>query len=368
MTVSKRSDQIFQLSLTEIAFTIAFILLLLLGYLVSRETSARQIAEQKLAKVQELEIAQKSFDEASKRLQEGLAGTGIVNPEEIISNLIANAKAEAERDRLLIKVQDLEAVVSSLSEVKQMASDAASGAGMNAVVDRVVSALAMQAEVEDAIDLANKEGLSNADKRLERPTPEQARAEVRRAIEVMSAIDKALRDADAQALPAGNEAETVASMIQAAQSLRSLDGTNKGVQTVLKENADLRGQMANMRKKFDAIGRGLDHAPCWTDEAGNIEYLFKVELDEGSIVVLPDWPDRRSKDAAQLPGVSELTSGPLSPERFRSASKLILDIGKRQDPQCRHFVKIDNKIEARRQADQARLMVENFFYKLEIGR
>lgn len=58
MSVSKRSDQVFQLSLTEIAFTIAFILLLLLGYLVMRESAAKRAAEEALAKVQELEAAQ----------------------------------------------------------------------------------------------------------------------------------------------------------------------------------------------------------------------------------------------------------------------------------------------------------------------
>lgn len=126
--------------------------------------------------------------------------------------------------------------------------------------------------------------------------------------------------------------------------------------------------MANMRNKFNAVGRGLDHPPCWADEAGNIEYLFKVELRQGVVVVAPAWPDKRRLDAEQLPGVTELIAGPVSSERFRALSQPILDIGKRQDPECRHFVVIFNTIEMRRDADQARWMVEKYFYKRETSR
>jgi hypothetical protein len=73
-------------------------------------------------------------------------------------------------------------------------------------------------------------------------------------------------------------------------------------------------------------------------------------------------------DAEKLPGIAELTSGPVNAERFRSASRPILEIGKRQDPECRHFVVIQNLIETRREADQARWMVEEFFYKREARR
>jgi hypothetical protein len=154
-------------------------------------------------------------------------------------------------------------------------------------------------------------------------------------------------------------------MVRAAQSLRGLEGSGKGVEAVLKENADLRGQMANMRNRFNAVGRGLDHPPCWADEAGNIEYLFNVELRQGVVIVTPAWPERRRQDAERLPSVAELTAAPVNAERFRTASRPILDISKRQDPECRHFVVLNNTIESRREADQARWMVEEFFYKRE---
>jgi hypothetical protein len=392
MNTSKRGDQIFQLSLTEIAFTIAFILLLLLGHLVSRETKARMKAEEKLAKVQELGAAQKAFDETSRRLKEELIKAGSTTPDEAISRLVDKTEAATQRDRLLVQIKDLKAQISSLAEVKQMAADAAKEGGKKAVLERVLTALTMQSDAEEAISKAKESGSTHASKptpaagsnssavakekasNIQRgfttssSTPEETRAEVRRSIQTMAAVDQALRDTGATPLVAGEEAATVASMVRVAQSLRGNDGKGKGVESILKENADLRGQMANMRNKSSASGRGLDHPPCWADEAGNIEYLFRVELKQGSFVLLPEWPKRRQIDAERLPGVAELTATPANTERFRAASQQILDISKRQDPECRHFVVINNTIETRREADQARWIVENYFYKREASK
>lgn len=393
MNVSKRSDQVFQLSLTEIAFTITFILLLLLGYLVMRESEARKKAEEDLAKVQDLKADRDALEELSKRLKEGLAGTGSTDPEEVISRLVADAKAAAERDRLLVRVKDLEAQLSSLSELKRVVTEAAVKAGAETGVDRVVAALALQSEVEQVFRAIRYAASAPAPAHTSAPDAatsiltqstggpdshedtspeslgaEEMRTEVRRSIEVTAALDQALGDFEGMALPVGREAESVVEMVHAAQSLRALQVSGKGVDSVLKENADLRGQMANVRRRLNAVGRGLDHPPCWADEAGNIEYLFNVELREGTAIVTPAWSDHRQQDAEQLPGVSELIAGPVDFDRFRASSRPILDISKRQDPECRHFVVIDNTIEARIEADQARWMVEEFFYKREARR
>lgn len=397
MNVSKRSDQVFQLSLTEIAFTIAFILLLLLGYLVTRESEAKKKAEAALAKVHDLGAAQQAFDQASKRLKEEMIGKGATDPDEIISRLVADASSVAERDRLQVRVKDLEAQISALAEVKQTVADATKEAGKKETVDRVLSALALQAEAEQTIGLENDptsspvwppaySPTSAPDPALSapvqsksasedykqsahmKPSAEETRAKVKRSLQVTAAVDRTLIDLGANALPAGKEPDAVAEIVRAAQSLRGLEGAGKSIEAVLKENADLRGQMANMRNRFNAVGRGLDHPPCWADEAGNIEYLFNVELRQGVAIVTPAWPERRRQDAEKLPGVSELTAAPVNAERFRTASRPILDISKRQDPECRHFVVLNNTIESRREADQARWMVEEFFYKREARR
>lgn len=397
MAVSQRSDQVFQLSLTEIAFTIAFLLLLLLGYLVMRESTARQRAEAELAQVQKLETAEKAAAAALEELKSGLEGAGVRNPDEIISKLVAEAQVAAERDRLLVKVQDLEAQISALAEVKQMLAGATKQAGETDLVERVVTALAVQAEAERALEAADKamqtagsqpaasapagttsepttpseaSAPQTAQPVAERPAPrrESTREEVRRSIEVASAVDRALRQIGAAPLPSGNETEVVAALVRAGESVRGLDSAGKGVDAVLKENADLRGQMANIRTRLSGMGRGLDHPPCWADETGRIEYLFNVELKPGSVTVTPAWPARRGADAARLPGVEELLTSPLTYEKFRTSARPIFELSKRQDPECRHFVIIKNSIDGRREADQARWMVEEFFYKLEARR
>lgn len=395
MNVSRRSDQIFQLSLTEIAFTIAFILLLLLGYLVVRESEAKKKSEEALAKVQDLGAAQQAFDQASTRLKEGLTGAGAIHPDEIISRLTADARAAADRDRLQIRIKDLEAQISALAEVKQTVADATKEAGKKETVDRVVSALALQAEVEKAIESARSaasapvsqaasapttaaapaavlaDGKSttgvNRGPAQSRPSAEVTRAEVQRSLQVSAAVDRALRDAGVKLLPRGKEAETIAEMVRAAQSMRALESSGTGVQDVLKENLNLRGQLAFIRSQLSAasVGRGLDHLPCWTDGNKKIEYLFNIELKPGLVNVTPAWPEHRREDAAKLPNISELMAGPLSFERFRTAVRPILDLSKRQDPECRYYVILNNAIETRRDADPARWMVEEFFYKLE---
>lgn len=397
MNVSKRNDQVFQLSLTEIAFTISFILLLLLGYLVMRESEARKMAEEALANVQDLGAAQQAFDEASERLQEELDTAGATNPDEIISRLAADARVAADHDRLQHRVKDLEAQISALAEVQQTIANVASQAGDEELVERVMSALALQADAEKAIEAAKDAASSAASQPASSPTPssapssmvlaqgksesdgnkgpargrpsaEETRTQVNRSLRLAAEVDRALQDAGEGPLPADQESEAVASLLRAALSLRALEAAGKGVEAVLKDNADLRGQMANIRNRLNAVGRGLDHPPCWADENGNIEYLFNVELREGLTIVTPAWPERRREDAEALPGVADLLAAPVNAERFRMASRPILDLSKRQDPECRHFVVLNNTIESRREADQARWMVEEFFYKREARR
>jgi hypothetical protein len=177
MSVSKRSDQVFQLSLTEIAFTLTFILLSLLGYLVMRESEAKKKAQSDLAKVQELGASQQAFDQASTRLREGLVSAGVTKPDEVISRLVAEAKAAAERDRLQIRVNDLEAQVSALAEVRQAVTEAARDSGKNEVVERVVSALALQSEAEKAINAAKDASSAAVSQPVPRPRPNTVQIE-----------------------------------------------------------------------------------------------------------------------------------------------------------------------------------------------
>ena len=107
--MTQRNDQVFQLSLTEIAFTIAFILLLLLGYLVVKEQSERMAAEAALANVQSAERAAAALNVAKDTLVATLKGAGVDSADDVVTKLIAVEDVRAERDQLKRRVDDLDA-------------------------------------------------------------------------------------------------------------------------------------------------------------------------------------------------------------------------------------------------------------------
>jgi len=391
---NKRSDQVFQLSLTEIAFTIAFMLLLLLGYLVFREQRDRREAERALQHVQSTQTATEALNAASAKLSGQLEAAGVSNPDDVISKLKLDGEAAAERDRLKLLVQDLEAQISALAEVRQLAVEAGKGSG--AVAERVASALALQKAVEQALasstvpatpaafaasDAAGKGGAPAASAAPASPKPETAKppsdalppdpkvtvAEVTRAIETSTALNRELKKATGHELPRGHEATTASQLVQAAVRMQGVEKSGTSVEKLTKDNADLRGQVAFFKNRLEARG-GRDYPPCWADEAGKVEFLFSIELRSDVAIVARAWPERRAEAAAKLPGIDALLARPVALGAFPAAAQPILDWSKRQDPECRHYVQLKSVIADAVQSDRARLMVENFFYKVEARR
>lgn len=150
--MAQRNDQVFQLSLTEIAFTIAFILLLLLGYLVVKEQSERIAAEAALAKVQSVERATAALDAAKSKLVETLQGAVVGNPDEVITKLIAVEDVRAERDRLKKQVDDLDAKLTALEELQKQLEKAAQATRLDITRDEISTALALQEQVRRAFE------------------------------------------------------------------------------------------------------------------------------------------------------------------------------------------------------------------------
>lgn len=156
-------------------------------------------------------------------------------------------------------------------------------------------------------------------------------------------------------------------IVSDAKAFRELNQNGGTVADPRKENADLRGQVAFLRNKL-ARG-GLDHPPCWADESGKVEFLFNIEMKEGTFAVAPAWPPRRESDAKALPGIADLMSGqPVAAGDFARRVQGIFDASRKSDPQCRHYVQIRSLIGDAVQSDRARLLVENFFYKSEVRR
>jgi hypothetical protein len=120
----RRGDQVFQLSLTEIAFTIAFLLLLLLGYSVWQAQAGRDAAKAALAEALARQREAGSIERARAEFAEALRSAGVSHPDEMVSKLVEASDARSERDRLREEVQDLDARLSALAPVGAQASAA----------------------------------------------------------------------------------------------------------------------------------------------------------------------------------------------------------------------------------------------------
>jgi hypothetical protein len=406
--VGQRSDQVFQLSLTEIAFTIVFILLLLLGYLVFKEQTERHAAERTLAQVQSVEQATQVLDETKREFTATIRAAGAANPDEVITRLIQAEAVRSERDVLKREVEDLNAKLSALVEVQNVLTGVA-GSGRDAAArTAVTSALALQQQVHAAMREQAASELApapppqakpvsslrvasaatsapmaaststataasrSADGRALSPAEQKkldqdALSNVRQALQTDAAFRRHAKEQLRLQVRPGKEAQTVAEVIRAAKGYAELTQAGVRPDAIRKENSDLRGQVAFLKNKLDARG-GRDWPPCWADEEGKVEFLFSVELRPDAVVVSPAWPTRRDADAKGLPGVDELTRAALSFQSFQAQVQGIFDWSRRHDPQCRHYVYLRSAITDAVQSDRARLMVENFFYKTEVRR
>ena len=339
--MAQRNDQVFQLSLTEIAFTIAFILLLLLGYLVVKEQAARVAAEAALASVQTAERATTALDEAKRGLASALQGAGASNPDEVITRLINADEIRAERDQLRKQVDDLDAKLTALAELQKQLEKAAQSSRPDITREEVESAIALQEQVRKALDASeapspqtpqpsaskppsSKASASTADSPSKLPAPPTAAApkvssppeappaskvqrnketveRIKQAILTTGELKKQLKAQLNNDLSSGQETGTIRDVVTAAKNYSELAKSGANPDQIKKENSDLRGQVAFLKNRLDARG-GRDYPPCWADESGKVEFLFSVEVKPDSVVVSPAWPPRREAAARALPG------------------------------------------------------------------
>lgn len=388
--MAQRNDQVFQLSLTEIAFTIAFLLLLLLGYLVSKEQTERQAAEAQLATVQSAERATAALNDAKSQLSTQLQGAGATNPNEVISKLVAAEEVRAERDQLRQRVDDLDAKLTALTELKKQLEQAAASRRPEVTQDEVLSALALQEQVRDAVEQSLAEpskppSLQAPSDTASKPASapkvatsvsapvskavrdKQVLATVRQALTATSELRQQLKEKLDKELSAGKESQTIHEVVAAAKGYGDLAKAGQNPDAMKKENSDLRGQVAFLKNRLDARG-GRDYPPCWADENGKVEFLFSIEVRPDSVALLPAWPARRESAAKAIPGIDAVLSGPHLNQSFVSKIQSIFNWSKKQDPECRHYVQLKSMISDAVQSDRARLMVENFFYKVEARR
>lgn len=362
--MAQRNDQIFQLSLTEIAFCVAFILLLLLGYLVIKEQEARKEAEAALAQVQSVDEMRKHLDGARMALMAGLSRAGAAAPDDVITKLIEAQKLREERDRLRKQVEDLDAKLTALMELQRLIEQGAGDKSDRAKAE-VMNALALQATIRKALG------------ETEAKWPEKPGETGKASTSTLDAVKQAIATTKTLRLEVksklgldpnpGSEGQTVVDVVDAAKRFGELSKSGVNVGGLRKENSDLRGQVAFLKRRLDARG-GRDYPPCWADESGKVEFLFAIELRSDSVVVTPAWPAKREADAKAQPEISTVLAEAHPYSRFPAVIHGVFSWSKTQDPECRHYVQLKSSIPDAVQSDRARLMVENYFYKVEARR
>ncbi|MCI0733970.1 MAG: hypothetical protein L0Y38_09145 [Methylococcaceae bacterium] len=133
--------------------------------------------------------------------------------------------------------------------------------------------------------------------------------------------------------------------------------------TIEAQNKELESRIKTLHARTG--GSGLDHLPCWIDpESGEIEYLYRVILLENRLKIEAAWPASRDGEAEKLMSLRVLANRTVSAAEFSRLAGPILAWSRRQKPECRHFVRIQDHEATTKTAFKKHLrLIETFFYK-----
>lgn len=134
--------------------------------------------------------------------------------------------------------------------------------------------------------------------------------------------------------------------------------------------AEQQKEISKLRESnnYYRVRAGLDKPPCWLKD-NQPEYMFSVTLQrDNTVQVLPIWPEDRDAEARAVPGVIDMVEKKnMSVGEFRRLAAPILRDSDNQKPDaCRYYVQLRNLVPDRKTADISRLIVEQYFYKLEL--
>lgn len=369
-----RADQVYQLTLTELAFIVIFLILLLSGWMIVKTDDEKAAAlrekEQALSRLSALpkspEELERMLDlrqalaQAQQELRQALADRGMTDPDAIVSALTRNAEAEGENRRLRQRIEDLDAQLTALREITNAGNDAA---GENRRLTEQVKELDAQLtalrEIRKLVEeTAGAVGGESADAKA-------AGDSARRALLGAVAFRQILEQETHDTVAPGREREKALEYADAWRAARAAPQGSDGLERLTKENRDLRAQAAWMRNQLGARG-GRDYPPCWAEEAtGKTQYLFTVVLHDGGIAVEPAWPPERNGDAEKLPGLEAVAgAGILSIPAFRTRLQSLDADSKARH--CRHYVRLINRVGNLATFNRQRYAVEEFFYKFEV--
>lgn len=353
--MSTKNDQVFQLSLTELAFMIIFILMLLLGMMVVRTVKENNELKAAAASEQGAQSKTDVLNQVTSVLKAKLEAIGQKKPDEVISKMVLAAEAQAETGRLKVLLEEKDKEVTALTEIEKALAEVPKSQKAEEAKAIIVQALLTMAELQKALQ-------SKKDDAGDKLTGPQIIDKVRELQQAQRQLAQALKVNENELSGA-----TIDKLVKDATAYGDLARSDANPLALKKANSDLQGQVSYLQHKLDARG-GMDFPPCWADPAtGKIQMLFYVELIENSVRVTPDWPASRQLDAMTLPGMDVvLSKQSYGYAEFLQAVRPIYDLS--QSKTCRFYVRMKNEITDAVQSDRKRRMIENSFYKLEMRR
>ena len=361
--MSNNNDQIFQLSLTEIAFILVFILMFLLGTMIFLANKENQDLKADLRNLENFEKKKEDLDKVKKLVEEALVDMNVRNPDEVIKNLVDSARAQEEIVKLKKLINEQDAKITTLSEI-QKAIDTTKGQGDGALVqERIEKALRLSKELKEQLQA-----------RLEKPEEiallediDRVAENINKLVASVEKLEKSFKnDSLLSALPGETTEQKLESLVQEYREFDALKKDGSSPVQVKKENSDLKGQIQFLKNKLTANG-GMDFPPCWADSNGKVQMFLNLELHEDDLNVSRAWPDSRDADAKALPNISAvMASSTTDYLSFLRAVKPISDLS--HQLKCRYYVRIKNMIPDAVTADRRRLSIEDYFYKIEVRR
>ena len=101
----------------------------------------------------------------------------------------------------------------------------------------------------------------------------------------------------------------------------------------------LEGQLRNLQRKLDGLGKGTEMPACWASrETGKPEYIFNTALTSRGIIMRDNALPHRAVEQAQLPLQPMVFEKEMRPGRFRVMSKPVFEWSVKEG--CRFFVRV----------------------------
>jgi hypothetical protein len=203
---------------------------------------------------------------------------------------------------------------------------------------------------------------------------ESENADLRKKNEMCSAIAKAISDHNLEAAPDQQiNSEDLPEMISSAKGLQSI-ASGLGVDPQNLSSDELAKIISNKFKGYgdqlkvikESCDAGFGPPPCWlVEENGKrkAEYIYVVVINETTMNIKQNWPDYREAEVKTIPGAYDILQDNLSISEFRKFARPIFNWSRKQNPECRHYVKIVDQAETKESFKERLKTIEGYFLR-----